>query len=85
MTRFSFLEAAPVPSSTAHLAQRLLRQTILDFACTPQMLVCLTRFFRKLPTVYRHAVEFPHVSWNANAEVNELSQLHHIARVWISS
>ena len=44
----------------------------------------LTRFMRKLPAQYQHAVEFRHPSW-MDESTFELLRQHHVANVWISS
>jgi uncharacterized protein YecE (DUF72 family) len=44
----------------------------------------LTRFLKKLPTHYRHAIEFRHPSW-FDEETFTLLRDHRAANVWISS
>jgi uncharacterized protein YecE (DUF72 family) len=44
----------------------------------------LTRFLKKLPTRYQHAVEFRHPTWMDEATF-DLLRVHRVANVWISS
>jgi uncharacterized protein YecE (DUF72 family) len=44
----------------------------------------LTRFLKKLPSAYRHAIEFRHPSW-MNEETFTLLRAHHASNVWLSS
>jgi uncharacterized protein YecE (DUF72 family) len=44
----------------------------------------LTRFLKRLPAQYRHAIEFRHPSW-FNEETFGLLRAHNAANVWISS
>jgi uncharacterized protein YecE (DUF72 family) len=54
------------------------------FAKTDENVQRLERFLKKLPTSYRHAVEFRHPSW-MDQTTFELLRTHQAANVWISS
>jgi uncharacterized protein YecE (DUF72 family) len=55
-----------------------------NFGLTDDNLRRLTRFLKKLPRPYRHAVEFRHPSWIKDSTF-ELLREHQAANVWISS
>ena len=55
-----------------------------NFGRTDENVDRLARFLKKLPTQYRHAVEFRHPSW-MNGATQELLRAHKAANVWISS
>lgn len=54
------------------------------FPKNPENFLRLTRFLKKLPPQYRHAVEFRHPSW-MDEETIALLRAHRAANVWISS
>lgn len=55
-----------------------------NFRKTPDTFKRLERFLRRLPTQYRHAIEFRHPSW-MDEQTFALLRKHAAANVWISS
>jgi uncharacterized protein YecE (DUF72 family) len=68
----------------ADRAGPILWQLPPNFTQTDETTERLTRFLKKLPTAYRHAVEFRHPSW-MNEQTFALLRAHKVANVWISS
>lgn len=69
------------------LAERtgpILWQLPPNFQKNDENLARLQRFLGKLPTHYRHAVEFRHPSW-MDEETLALLRAHRVCNVWISS
>ena len=69
------------------LAERtgpILWQLPPNFLKNEEMFERLTRFLKKLPAGYRHAVEFRHPSW-MDEETMTLLRAHNVCNVWISS
>jgi uncharacterized protein YecE (DUF72 family) len=55
-----------------------------NFGPTEDNIRRLTRFLKKLPTKYQHAVEFRHPDW-MNKATFDLLREHNAANVWLSS
>jgi len=68
----------------ADRAGPILWQLPANFQPSDDNLERLSRFLKKLPTHYQHAVEFRHPSW-MNESTFRLLRAHKVANVWLSS
>ena len=68
----------------ANRAGPILWQLPPSFQKNDENFARLGRFLKKLPTAYRHAIEFRHPSW-MDEQTMDLLRRHRAANVWISS